>query len=377
MAVRLLCRVGLVRQGDDVSQEKIPGPIFFLLLRRYPNFRGILFPPPKPILRSRSQRPPKISEAKKRAQLKLQKEVSEYKSELEATPPAELQALVQQEKAKVAQENKRRLIENEKSLFFNQSSADADVDHWSKAAYWTLEEAVALSLGKDPEIVSWGSLVAIGEMSDLFKASPFIKRYRRTRDLAFRASQVGELDAPTRPAAFLAWAVSIGLGVSPELTAMMTERGIVTVDTGQKRKSRGQNTSETPAASADVTGDARSDEGLEINPDVGAENTPPIFDPLRTSGIATMFPLVRGDGTDTENINQWKQLAANAERNGLAIARATRGRGRAESTWDPISVADWLVLRGAPYTRARVNGILKRNTPAGRDGLADFLEIDD
>jgi hypothetical protein len=42
---------------------------------------------------------------------------------------------------------RRELEENQR--FFNQSRADVDVSHWSRMSYWTLDEAVALSLGKD------------------------------------------------------------------------------------------------------------------------------------------------------------------------------------------------------------------------------------
>jgi len=41
---------------------------------------------------------------------------------------------------------------------FRQSTSDADFDRWSKASHWSLDEAIALSLGRAPEIVSWGKL---------------------------------------------------------------------------------------------------------------------------------------------------------------------------------------------------------------------------
>jgi hypothetical protein len=43
----------------------------------------------------------------------------------------------------------------EAQRFFNQPRAEADFEHWSKFAYWTLDEAIALSLGKTPQIVTW------------------------------------------------------------------------------------------------------------------------------------------------------------------------------------------------------------------------------
>ena len=61
-------------------------------------------------------------------------------------------------------------------------NANADIDHWSKAAHWTLDEAIALSLGKAPELVRWERLQSLTALG-----SPFVIQYARRRDLALRA----------------------------------------------------------------------------------------------------------------------------------------------------------------------------------------------
>ena len=82
-----------------------------------------------------------------------------------------------------------RMMEEEEEYerIFYQAHADADFEHWSKAAYWTLDEAVALSFGKSPEIVNWKVVEPDQEVSR------FARRYALLRDLAQRAKAVERL----------------------------------------------------------------------------------------------------------------------------------------------------------------------------------------
>lgn len=66
-----------------------------------------------------------------------------YRSELKRLNGVDLQKLYASERAKL----------EEPTQPFNQPDAAADIDHWSKASYWTLDEATALSLGRDPRRV--------------------------------------------------------------------------------------------------------------------------------------------------------------------------------------------------------------------------------
>jgi hypothetical protein len=113
-----------------------------------------------------------------------------YMEELRAKPPEELSALLDTERKKEAWEAAERLRQEEASRFFNRPGAQADFTHWSKAAYWTLEEAVALSFGKNPRTVNWKSIEAhLG-------VSPFVVGYRNLLDLANRAKLMGQLYDP-------------------------------------------------------------------------------------------------------------------------------------------------------------------------------------
>jgi hypothetical protein len=62
------------------------------------------------------------------------------------------------EQAKEREANRRRLEREERERLFILPHANADYDHWSKAAHWTLDEAIALSFGRAPEIVRWDQL---------------------------------------------------------------------------------------------------------------------------------------------------------------------------------------------------------------------------
>ena len=114
-------------------------------------------------------------------------EIETYKEELRNKRPAELQKLYDEELAKEAAEQIALAESEEQSRFFNQPYAKADVGHWSKTAYWTLDEAIALSLGKAPEQVT-------SETTKPFvDVSPFAHQYWRRRDLALRAAASKQL----------------------------------------------------------------------------------------------------------------------------------------------------------------------------------------
>ena len=83
-------------------------------------------------------------------------EIGRYRSELEDLPSDQLQSLYENETAAALADIQRE----EDARFFNQPHANADFDHWSKAEHWSLDEAIALVLGKAPEIVSWDKIKA-------------------------------------------------------------------------------------------------------------------------------------------------------------------------------------------------------------------------
>ncbi len=83
------------------------------------------------------------------------------------------------------------------------SSAGADFNHWSKMPFWSLDEGIALLLGKDPAIVYWG---LIREYVDYHISSELCVHYSKLRTVVFRALKAEEIHESNSPTAFLAWA---------------------------------------------------------------------------------------------------------------------------------------------------------------------------
>lgn len=107
----------------------------------------------------------------------------------------------------------------ERQALHNLPRAKADLEHWSKIAYWTLEEATALSFGRNPEFINWKSL----ESSAL--VSVFAQDYKRVRELAHRAKHMGQLSDPVSPGFFIAWSRRSEIAFSAELESRVEGRG--------------------------------------------------------------------------------------------------------------------------------------------------------
>jgi hypothetical protein len=140
-------------------------------------------------------------------------EMNRYRSELESLPVDQLQSLYESEQAKALADMQRE----EEARFFNQLHAKADFEYWSKAEHWSLDEAIALVLGKAPETVSWDKIKAHSGVS------PFVKRYARLRDLAERAKVWGKLYDFVLPPIFLKWAEDNEIAVPAELSERVSK----------------------------------------------------------------------------------------------------------------------------------------------------------
>lgn len=167
--------------------------IRFLIARKFPSRVLASLSPAttqakQPTLRS-------ISEDRERRE----QQIKEYRSKLEAMSPDNLQSLYESEIAKAEAEQAAEFQRMEEARFFHQPHAAADFEHWSKAAHWTLEEAVALSMGKAPELVSWTTIQKFQHVS------PFVGRYARLLDLAKREIPWQRLFDPVLPIIFVTW----------------------------------------------------------------------------------------------------------------------------------------------------------------------------
>jgi hypothetical protein len=206
---RLAVKIGVMSPVRSNEND----PIEFLVTRRFPSAWTLKMP----TTMSATSRPmPDKRE--------LRHSVEAYRNELSALTPDELAARYSEEHAKALEEARLRREQEERSLFFHQPWASADFSHWSKAAHWTLDEAIALSFGKAPEHVTWN------KVQPLIVASPFAGQYARRRDLALRALKWDQLYDPVLPGIFLAWAKRTDIPVPTELTAAVEARGIHIAD---------------------------------------------------------------------------------------------------------------------------------------------------
>jgi hypothetical protein len=188
----------------------------FLLTRKYPDHKEIKHK----VQMARRLGVPVSADVERRAK------IGAYDASLRELTPDGLEALYNEEyasyeaeRAKEIADLKQRADQEEQRYFFNQPYSKADYVHWSKAAHWTLDEAVALSLGRAPEIVKWDTV------KEYVRASPFAFQYSRVRDLALRAKQWAQLYDPVLPGNFLAWAKRFDITYPPELEEQVAARG--------------------------------------------------------------------------------------------------------------------------------------------------------
>ena len=141
----------------------------------------------------------------------LRAEIETARLELASLPPAQLAALhaavlarKQASSQAVAAEKKAgqlaREAAKEAARFCNLANARADFLHWAKADYWTLDEAVALLLGRDPGVVNPEAFARESSAAfglSFFKADKvveptgFARTYLRLRALMERADALG------------------------------------------------------------------------------------------------------------------------------------------------------------------------------------------
>jgi hypothetical protein len=196
---------------EPTARERID----YLVGRRFP-LSYLLKIPPSISLGSRE--PPSDTR-------ELRKAVEAFTKELAALTSEALVARWKEEKGKEFEQLRAKAEQEERERFFNQPHANADFDHWSKAAHWTLDEAIALSFGRAPEVVRWDQLQKFTSLG-----SPFVAQYARRRDLAMRALAWKQLYDPVLPGIFLAWAKRTDIPVPPELTKAVQERGVQVAD---------------------------------------------------------------------------------------------------------------------------------------------------
>lgn len=88
----------------------------------------------------------------------------------------------------------------EEEFHFNWWDAVLDINFWSKVATWTLDEAVSLSLGRQPSHSSWAYI------EPLVGRRSFATEFGARRELLKRAHLSGQIEDPATPTEILVWA---------------------------------------------------------------------------------------------------------------------------------------------------------------------------
>ena len=139
----------------------------------------------------------------------LKAEREEYRATLANMTAPEIKRLERTELAKERSEKAAHAEKAELLHFFHQPNAEADFDHWSRCAHWTLDEAIALTFGKAPEVVNWKALEHLqATPAPFLKVSPFVLNYGRLRELTKRAILWKKLFDPVFPPIYIGWAKS-------------------------------------------------------------------------------------------------------------------------------------------------------------------------
>ncbi|WP_336485196.1 hypothetical protein [Methylobacterium nigriterrae] len=156
----------------------------------------------------------------------LRLEVEAYRSKLERMPEDDLDLLIEAEEVRVQQQAQINREENEEAQrFFNRPGARADFAVWALFPSWTLDQATALILWRDPAVVKWE------RVEEHLQVSSFARRYAHTRERL----KVGDIVFPAPPTAFVNWAEQSGLTIPAELAACVRANpSPVTADTGLK-----------------------------------------------------------------------------------------------------------------------------------------------
>lgn len=137
------------------------------------------------------------------------------RAEFLALPAAELHALIAASKAREIQASRQlhaaHQAAEDAKRFFNKPAAMARFEVWCKASFWTVDEAAALLLGRDPHTVNPDSLAReLSESTGLLGWGGRPQRtefHRRFDDLRLMLGRAEGLPRPEmKPAEVIAWA---------------------------------------------------------------------------------------------------------------------------------------------------------------------------
>lgn len=144
-----------------------------------------------------------------------------FRNLLQSQSEDAVRALFHERLQELVPEANAAILDREASLFFNRPLALPVFPYWGRMAVWSIAEATALVLGRDPRVVNWQAFEDEG-----VAATPFAATYRNIAELIHRSVLAGLLDNPLEPSLFLAWCAQMQLFPPHELmTEVETLRG--------------------------------------------------------------------------------------------------------------------------------------------------------
>lgn len=112
----------------------------------------------------------------------------------------------------------RRRSDEDARLPFNLPSAAADFQHWALMSVWTLDEATALTLGRDPAKVNWPTVKQYRHVS------VFAVEYERRQELLDRVFEIKTFEDRILPDKLAAWAIRNQVAVPRGLLDALSPR---------------------------------------------------------------------------------------------------------------------------------------------------------
>jgi hypothetical protein len=145
-------------------------------------------------------------------------ECKAFEEELRFLSESALIALFEDEMEHDRQLQSEKARDEEKNRFFHDRSARADYRHWIGRETWTVDQATALLLGKNPDVVDWRSI------NPLVYKSPFAQRYEMLRKDIAAARQAGQIRPPDSPTGFIRYAKAAGFVLPADLQSVLVAR---------------------------------------------------------------------------------------------------------------------------------------------------------
>lgn len=217
-----------------------------ILKERFP--LAALIPAVESLHAAIAQQVPEASSTDADPMAEMKAKVLAARKELAALPAEQVATLAAQSRARAraqaaardaqrAAEKQAKQDAAEKSRFYNQPAAQARFEFWCKADFWTVDEAAALLLGRDPEAVNPKTLahelsqptglMGLGEKPG---RANFHREFDELRMLMLRAEA---LTGPRlKPSVVLAWVQRSGVVIPPPRMVALLLASLAADDSG-------------------------------------------------------------------------------------------------------------------------------------------------